>query len=355
VSDAVAGRVRGCLLGGAVGDALGAPVEFVRRKELERRFGEEGVRAYVEDGGIGRITDDTQMTLFTAEGLIRSRVRAVSKGLCHEPTVIDHAYARWLETQGGRSGRWQDYPADGWLVACPELQVRRAPGVTCESALRAPKAGTIEAPINDSKGCGGVMRMAPIGLVPEWEAEARFQLGAEAAALTHGHPSGYLAAGFLAAMIGALLDGEERRAAARAARGQLVERPDHEEVLRAVDAATECAAEHGLPSPEQIDEFGEGWVAEEALGIALWAALAAEDFLDGVSASVTHSGDSDSTGAIAGNILGAALGEGAIPAELIDGLAERDVVEAVADDVHELLGAPRLDVSEELWERYPGV
>jgi ADP-ribosylglycohydrolase len=89
---------------------------------------------------------------------------------------------------------------DGWLIRVEGLHARRAPGMTCLSALRGGTMGTIERPLNDSKGCGGVMRAAPIGLVARDE-QAAFTLGCEAAAITHGHPSGYYSAGCFAAII----------------------------------------------------------------------------------------------------------------------------------------------------------
>ena len=100
---------RGCLLGGAVGDALGAPVEFMSLEEIRSRFGPRGVTG-LEEGAwpAGSITDDTQMTLFTAEGVLRAQVRGALKGIVHPPSVVDHAYARWLHTQGGHSPRWRE-------------------------------------------------------------------------------------------------------------------------------------------------------------------------------------------------------------------------------------------------------
>src|SRR5262245_51851449 len=131
-------RVRGCLLGGAVGDALGAAVEFMSLTEIQRRFGEQGVLDFA--GRTAAITDDTQMTLFTAEGLIRARVRAAERRICHIPSVIHHALLRWLHTQGGQSQaipRYRDDWPDGWLIQQRELFSRRAPGRTCLSALQA--------------------------------------------------------------------------------------------------------------------------------------------------------------------------------------------------------------------------
>ena len=93
----VQGRFLGCLLGGAVGDALGAPVEFMKRTEILRRFGPNGITQYAPAyGGLGTITDDTQMTLFTAEGLIRGWVRGCFKGITTYSGVTAHAYLRWL-------------------------------------------------------------------------------------------------------------------------------------------------------------------------------------------------------------------------------------------------------------------
>jgi hypothetical protein len=94
-------RIRGCLLGGAVGDALGARVEFMKLPEIRRCFGAAGIRDFAPAyGRLGAITDDTQMTLFTAEGFIRAWVRDQLKGMCHGPGVVHHAYMRWLLTQG---------------------------------------------------------------------------------------------------------------------------------------------------------------------------------------------------------------------------------------------------------------
>mgnify|MGYP000930297901 CR=1 FL=1 len=162
----VQGRFLGCLLGGAVGDALGAPVEFMKRTEILRRFGQKGITQYAPAyGGLGTITDDTQMTLFTAEGLIRGWVRGCFKGITTYSGVTAHAYLRWLQTQGERPTCDIDFGTDepGWLFQQRQLHSRRAPGNTCLSALRAMHS-LGEPARNDSKGCGGVMRVAPVGL-----------------------------------------------------------------------------------------------------------------------------------------------------------------------------------------------
>ena len=190
-------------------------------------------------------------------------------------------------------------------------------------------------PLNDSKGCGGVMRMAPVGLIRYGPLGlgASFRLGCRLAAITHGHPSGYLAAGAFAATIWGIADGQPLAASLKAAMEELVEKPDHEECLSALERAI-ALAEEGGPPPERVESLGEGWVAEEALAIAVYCALVAGDgFARGVRLAVNHGGDSDSTGAIAGNLLGALLGEEAIPARWLDEIELRTEIATIADDL----------------------
>lgn len=341
----------GCLLGGAVGDALGAAVEFLSLAEIRKTFGPRGIRDFSPAyGTTGAITDDTQMTLFTAEGLLRADNRQREKGICHPPTVVYHAYLRWLETQGERPPYPFPEVRGGWLLSIPALRARRAPGNTCLTALRAGTIGTQARPINHSKGCGGVMRIAPVGLTTA----PAFELGADLAAITHGHPSGFLAAGFLAAVIAAIVRGESVQGAVAAAADELRARSGHEECLHAVEAATDLA-EHGSPTPETIGLLGHGWLAEEALAIALYCSLTADRFEDGVTLAVNHSGDSDSTGAMTGNVLGALMGQDAIPERWLERLELREEIDTVAADLFRHFGAdPGAGDDPADWERYPG-
>jgi ADP-ribosylglycohydrolase len=340
-------RILGCLVAGAVGDALGAPVEFASLSEIRRRFGPGGVTGYTPAyGRAGVFTDDTQMTLFTAEGLIRAQARMRNRGICNVPAVVRRAYVRWLRTQGEGEFSDPEFPDEpsGWLVGEPVLNHRRAPGTTCLSALRSGGWGSPERPINDSKGCGGVMRAAPVGLV----VADPFQLAAQVAALTHGHPSGYLAAGALVETISRLMRGESVR---RAVEGALVvfrRWEHHEETLAAVERALHLAGTEPV-GPETVERLGQGWVAEEALAISVYCSLVATDLRSGLLLAVNHSGDSDSTGSITGNILGAHLGIDAVPSELLAGLEGRDVVEQVASDLADAFIERRQLPS----ERYP--
>ncbi|MEA5115944.1 MAG: ADP-ribosylglycohydrolase family protein [Geobacteraceae bacterium] len=229
---------------------------------------------------------------------------------------------------------------DGELLKVAGLHHRRAPGSTCLSALIAGKMGTVGHPVNTSKGCGGVMRVAPVGLFcrdlpgdvdDEERAKAAFELGCAAAAITHGHPLGYLPAGFLSSVIFHLVSGRNLEEAVSGAMMILVERPECEKsTLAAMVSQAIRQSRKSKPCPETIELLGGGWVGDEALAISLYCAFAAEgDFARGVRLAVNHSGDSDSTGAITGNILGAMLGKGAVPREFLEQHELRELIEGM--------------------------
>jgi ADP-ribosylglycohydrolase len=327
----LADRTRACFIGGAIGDALGAPVEFMTISEIRRRYGPCGITGYVEfDDGTGAVTDDTQMTLFTAEGLLRAVTRIKNKGICDPPTVVHRAYLRWLMTQGVRPQiRDDEFLSTGWLVHETALCQRRAPGNTCLSALRESR-GLGEFAVNNSKGCGAVMRVAPVAFSP-WE--ETWEIACHVSRLTHGHVCGYHAGGALAVLLKTLAAGSTLSESidAMIAKVAAVENETCE-LLRPVYAVLDLAR-NSPATPETVDRIGGGWVAEETLAIALFCALKHQaDFRAAVLLAANISGDSDSTAAVTGNIMGALLGMEGIPPEWRDGLRERDIVERVADD-----------------------
>ncbi|AXI79038.1 ADP-ribosylglycohydrolase family protein [Peterkaempfera bronchialis] len=325
-------RVRGCLLGGALGDALGAGIEFESLARIRAVHGPAGVTGYVPAYGRrgGAVTDDTQMSLFTVEGLIRAHVRR-DTGVWHPPTDVHGAYLRWAATQHDW-GPDERRPDLGWLAREEWLYAQRAPGQACLSGLEDGRMGTLEQPRNPhSKGCGTVMRSAPFGLLVGWDPALVFQLAMECAVLTHGHPTGYLAAGALAVVVHTAVRGGALEEGVHLALALLSERPGHQETTAALRGALD-AVRSGQPSPERVESLGEGWVAEEALAIALYCALVAEDVRAGLLLAVNHSGDSDSTGAICGNLLGVLHGETALPPEWLGDLEGRGTILTLADD-----------------------
>jgi ADP-ribosylglycohydrolase len=279
-----------------VGDALGASIEFLNLDQIRSKFGKRGITSFRPWGDFpaGSYTDDTQMSLATAQGIIGAfRTKSLEVD-CHR-RVINRVYQEYLL----------------WYESQDNFHERRAPGSTCMEALRSGRMGTVDTPINDSKGCGGVMRTAPIGLV--FPSKDAFEIGMDCAAITHGHPFGYLAAGFLAELISWLIEGKSVMESVERTTISLRIFRGHEETLAKINMAITLAG-GTMRAVDAIPSIGRGWTGEEALAIAIFCALRFEDdFRRGVLAAVNHDGDSDSTGSIAGAILGARLGHDAIP------------------------------------------
>ena len=338
-------RIRGCMIGGAAGDALGYPVEFMSEKEIRTRFGSAGIVDYVLDTATGKalISDDTQMTLFTANGILFRETRGALKGIgadLHQYLV--HSYRDWLWTQVRVFGKKPGYSVS-WLLDVPELYAQRAPGMTCLSALaeRSSKNSPesfCSNPVNNSKGCGGVMRVAPIGLVQRYLYDPSYE-AAEAAAITHGHPLGFISAGLLVLLIHNIVFenmglGQALDCTIESAERIFGEKPAFTVLKAILEKAVNLTA-NNKPDSVNISELGQGWIAEEALAIAVYCALRHEDsFSEGVIAAVNHDGDSDSTGAITGNILGAYLGFEAVEEKWKKNLELMEVILELADDLY---------------------
>lgn len=337
-------KFRGCLIGGAAGDALGYAVEFLSENFIKARFGEKGITEYQLRDGIARISDDTQMTMFTANGLLLGTTRGCVRSIMG--TYISYvavAYREWYKTQMESYDHCNRKFSSCWLLNVPALFAARAPGNTCLSAIKAGCCGSIENPANNSKGCGGVMRVAPIGL---YFGESRLTplavdlMGADAAALTHGHEMGYIPAAMLVHIVRLVSHNDEitlkdavleSKTAIEMLFPEAKALPDF---LKLIDKALELS-ESDLADLDAIHKLGQGWVGDEALAIAIYCALKYErDFDKALIAAVNHSGDSDSTGAITGNILGAYLGLSKIPKKYIDNLELVDVLTELADDLY---------------------
>ncbi len=335
-------RFKGCLLGGAAGDALGYAVEFMSASSILHKYGPGGITAYELRHGVAEISDDTQMTLFTATGLLVGSTKGMTRGVMGSyVSCIADSYRDWYRTQT-EAYPLPEEPHGSWLVNLPEMFSRRAPGTTCLSALGQRRLGTVEDPQNNSKGCGGVMRVAPVGLYfcdKRVEPEEIDRLGADAAALTHGHELGTIPAAMLTHIIHQISEkGDSIPDAVRdamAAVPKLFPTAKHMEELlallrKAIDLSTQ-----DRDDLDAVRQLGEGWTAEETLAIAVYCAMKhADSFERGIIAAVNHDGDSDSTGAVAGNILGASLGFDAIPQKFTDKLELKDVILEVAEDLH---------------------
>lgn len=281
------------------------------------------------------------MTLFTAEGLIRARVRWHARGICHAPSVVHHALLRWLETQG-EAGRTSPLDRIG-LTEDPRLHHRRAPGLTCLSALCDSRRFG-DPTRNDSKGCGAIMRVAPIGLM--CRPDRIDEMADECSHLTHGHRTGRDSARAFAHLLSLVLHG-----ASLAQALDRVQAMDLDHATLAAIRAARIAPPDGRP--ETVETLGGGWVAEEALAIALYAARVGTGFRHGLRIALTHSGDSDSTAAIAGNLLGLIYPEEALTHPLCTQIEGADLIERITCDLHACT-QPGDDFAERMRDRYPG-
>lgn len=330
-------KYRGCLIGGAVGDALGYTVEFMWEREIFDDYGDNGITEYELRNGKAIISDDTQMTLFTANGLLLG-----AKDGSYIKSIYD-CYKEWFITQncGYETKSKIRSLLSSWLLDIPELWKCRAPGYTCLTAIASGKMGSVKNPINDSKGCGGVMRVASVGLFfkDTTKISQTDMISAEASAITHGHELGYIPSGCFAHIINLIshtdISLKDAVMDSISHTKKLFKNCKHIDYFcQLMNTAVKLSGKN-IPDLDAIHELGEGWVAEETLAIAVYCALKYEnDFEKAIIASVNHNGDSDSTGAVTGNIIGAYLGIESIPEKFLENLEIKDVISEIACDLY---------------------
>jgi ADP-ribosylglycohydrolase len=325
------------MLLGAVGDAFGYVVEFDDVSEIARRCGGRhrfhGPRHWTY-GGLGHVvSDDTQMAMFTAQACAQALehggdIRLSLRSLARE------GYLRWYETQTGRRR-----PDASGLLAFQEMYARRAPGNTCLSALALGANGTTDDAINGSKGCGGVMRVAPVGFLQGVDDDAAWNMGCETAALTHGHPLGWASAGAMVILVRRIVAGLAPRDAVDDVTRYVSKRHGMEELASILRRSLTFAGRNSVSSAE-LEELGGGWVAEECLVIGLVAALMDADVGTMLEVAANHSGDSDSTALVAGHLIGAMRGRKSLEADeyLAGRFRDLDVARPL-DEVMERYGA----------------
>lgn len=356
IQDKLHDKCRGSLIGGAIGDALGYEVEFMSLSSIRKRYGEIGISDYVLHGCVAEFSDDTQMSLFTAEGLLN----AFADGKIYEKEILPYitkAYEYWYYTQS----RPELKMSGSWLTHISSLWSRRAPGNTCMSALHSITMPNAAPVINNSKGCGGVMRVAPIGIFSAahpkvLDLEHAGYLAGYAANITHKHPLSTYSSMALAMIVADCIahdnvNQDKFRFIVINRVFKLLGLYFKEEAqLPELQELVQKALDYAVSDKSDTDailELGEGWVAEETLAIAIFSVMRyIDDFEKCIRCAVNHDGDSDSTGAVAGNIIGAILGYNAIPEKYLTNLGLHDVLVSVADD----LGGFSSD--EQMKERY---
>jgi ADP-ribosylglycohydrolase len=289
------------MLGLALGDALGRPLEFLSLDEIRGRYGET---ALADPDEPLRSTDDTSMTVAVAEALVAAGA--------DEPDALMSAVVE-------RFVRWRN-----------EVKPEDSPGNTCLEATARLEAGVpwTESGVSWSKGAGAVMRTAPVGFFYAGYPVLLREVTRMIAATTHGHPTAWAAANVVSVCVKEALD--ETDPAFWIDRSiQFLSGTSCGEVIDALrripDAVTARTDEEAMAS------LGEGWIAEEAVAMALAAVLRhRDDFGQAVRCAVRHGGDSDTVGCVTGALMGARLGERDLPEKLLERLEGADRLRALA-------------------------
>lgn len=325
--------IKAVLFGIAAGDTLGYQVEFMRMDEIRRRFGPEGVRDF-PPGALW--SDDSQMTHALAEGLLDAHGGLARRELIDPNFVMPFVTERFVE--------WAKSPENN-----------RAPGGTCMAGCRNLAKGMSwrESGITRSKGCGGMMRAAPVGLLYSTREDV-LRIAKAQCICTHGSPSAYQSAQLTALAVhllgrrlvepGELLDVLRTTLA-------VLPNPDPKltDLLWRVRGALDLVLEDE-DTPEGIQQrvedgpknLGESWHGDEAVASALFCFLLAaergEGYVETVRYGANTVGDSDSIAAVSGAFSGAWWGldtaPKGVPESWVDWVEDSGYLLSLADRIH---------------------
>ena len=333
---------RGCLLGLAVGDAMGYAVDSKSWAEIQEDYGPNGLLGYDLVNGYADVTSYTQIAAFAANGLLFGITRGQIRGRM-APLVryIEVAVREWSRSQHYCEPK-QNYC---WLSTVPELKRRRCMDTWMLSILSREKLGTMEEPVNRSANPAAITEAIPVALLMQdlnLTAEERDRLSAEAVALTHGSPMAFLPGAIIAYLLGRVLrkpeiplqtlieesmeafDDQFGREYAQAA-----------DILALMKQAIAMSRDWRAKPVEAMEKL-KCETGAQVLAGAVYAALVGQhDFDTAMIAAVNHSGRSAAVGAVAGAILGARLGEDALPEFYIECLEPAEVLRELADDLYD--------------------
>ena len=331
-------RVRGCLLGGSLGDQLGYPVTASSLAGIRIRFGAEGLRSFDQLPDGARISGTTQLALYTLDALVEALEWANSGTAADETACLWLSYLRWYAGQEGRFPETAPQPLPRWIDERQLLHQRRSPSSACLAALATGEMGSRARPLNPAaEGAESVARSAAFGLLPHVAPEFAARLAVHGAALTHGHPVAQQGAAAFSGMIRLLAhEGASPARAAAAVLAGMESDPEASRLAGRLRAALRLGESGQVPAEERRDALGAGLAADEALAVALYAVLAGEDpdpqehFRSTLTLAINDDGDSSSVGSIAGSLLGAYYGEAALPPAWLASAEGTDEVTAMA-------------------------
>lgn len=331
-------RFNGAILGCAVGDALGYLIEFMNMKSIQKKYGPHGLRTVLKlasNGNKSIISDDTQLALFTMDGLLWAT---------HDDLPLEEglhrSYLRWYYTQTERLpapmiATWmKQQPHEGTygydVMAERDLFARRAPGKSCLIALATGTQFSADNLPNTCRSSTVLSRAIPIGLWYTGEPDKAFAAAKAAALLTHGSPVAYFTAATLAAMMSLLASGKEMGAAITGGLRILQAEDEDNDILKAVLRAVDEAVTDRNPV-RVMKKIGLGWKAEEALALSIYCILKTTNVKDAVLMACNQDGDSDTCGAVCGSMTGALYGPTAIPKSWTHNMECIDILKQVTN------------------------
>ena len=337
---------RGCLLGMAVGDAMGYTVDDRSLEQIRQDYGPEGLLGYDLVNGYADVSSYTQLAAFAGNGLLLGLTRGQMQGIM-APYVryIALAEREWAQTQ-----RYSGNPERSvcWVSRDRELRGRRCMDTRMLDTLSRGRPGSMEEPINRFLSPGAMTVAIPVGMFFSPLRTGREEidrLGAEAVALTHGAAQAFLSGGVLAHMISRIIwDGARnlkelvKESVEAIQEGFGREYRQVTEVRDGLNMALRLASSHNVSCAEAMEHLKCTTVPEILAGAVYTALCYENNFDEAMITAVNHSGRSAAVGAVAGAILGARLGEEAIPEFYLEPLEPAELLRELADDM--LQGCP---------------
>lgn len=333
---------RGCLLGLAIGDAMGYPVDTKTWQQIQEEYGPYGLMGYDLRNGYAEVSSHTQIAAFSCNGLLLGQTRGQVYGkMAPFVRYVGLAQQEWAIGQ-----RRYDQPSRNhcWVFRVSEMRHRHCTDTRMVETLNRGKLGSLEDPVNRHDTPASLASAIAAGIFADpgrLQQQEIDRLGAECVALTHGHPLAFLPGAVAAHLIGGCLRQPEKRLTAlikealSAMQEQFVrEYPREVSQITALVEQAVSLAEERLTRPYDVMERLKCDTGAEVLAGAVYAALLCEeDFDNAMIIAVNHSGRSAAVSCLTGAILGARLGEQALPEFYMEGLYIADVLRDLADDL----------------------
>ena len=334
---------RGCLLGLAVGDAMGYAADGLNWDEIVRDYGPDGIRGYDLVNGYADVTSHTQLAAYCANGLLVGLTRGQMLGrMAPYVRYVDLAMREW--SQGQHLRRLPDRTAF-WVSEAEELRRRRCMDTRLLDTLSREKLGTMAEPVNHNDTPGALCAAVSVGafFAPgRMEPHEVGTLGAETLALVSGEPMAFLSGAVAAYAVAGILQDPDTALREHFLQATDVvaaqfgrEYPQAEDLKRLLHRAIMLASNSLLPAREAMEHL-KCTSCAEALAGAMYASLrCGEDFDGAMVLSVNHSGRSAAVGALTGAFLGAYRGAETIPEFYLEGLELVPVLTELAEDLRQ--------------------